>query len=332
MQFDVASLGLNNSGGDTVTLESPLGVVTSGYTYSTSEGSGDQSITRWPELTDGVFSMHLDVSSARFSPGTSVAGFLFNQVGADLEVTINDSDDPVKTNTDYSYVIDVHNYGSEEATNVTVEFTLPNFGDYVSNNQGASPPTNDVLTWNAGTLAAGGDASITVTVNAQSYGTAYACVDVSADQSDPKSNNNNDDTEATAVNRRQTDLTFELSASESEVFLGEEVVVNVKVQNLGIKLSTLCCSASVPSATPTPLGERPLTADEIAVNSSLVNWCHEVAYWLEGESSAFDDYSTPPMQVTSTRGTPTTPSTPCPSCSTTPRSCATGSGQRITRH
>lgn len=101
-------LGLNN-GGDTITLATAEGETIAEVVYG-SEGGGDQSLTRDPDLT-GAFVPHTDAEGANgapFSPGTEVDGDPF--IAPDPVFTINEIDSD-QTGTDNAEFIELYDGG-----------------------------------------------------------------------------------------------------------------------------------------------------------------------------------------------------------------------------
>lgn len=75
----VAALSLNNSG-DTITLKNGSGDVVESITYGSTEGTANQSVNRYPDLTGIHFALHSSIpasDSRLFSPGTRVDGTPF---------------------------------------------------------------------------------------------------------------------------------------------------------------------------------------------------------------------------------------------------------------
>ncbi len=138
---------------------------------------------------------------------------------ADLEISVEDTPDPVLTNGSFSYLITVTNHGPANATNVTLSDSLLTAGiDGV----------------NLGPLAAGASTSLSVATTAPaSSGPLTNTISVAASETDQVSANNN----ATVVTRvvNNTDLmvattaTTTINNTTSPVLPGDTVVAGFPV-------------------------------------------------------------------------------------------------------
>jgi large repetitive protein len=116
---------------------------------------------------------------------------------ADLSVTIDDAPDPVVLGNDVTYTFHVHNAGPSDAANVAVTSALPAELDWVSGDPGCSFALG-IVVCDAGTIAAGGNASFDVVLTPNVTGVVGldAAVGTSATDSDLS---NNDATAGTTV-------------------------------------------------------------------------------------------------------------------------------------
>jgi uncharacterized repeat protein (TIGR01451 family) len=134
---------------------------------------------------------------------------------ADLGVTKTDSADPVSPNDPLSYTVTLTNAGPSDATAVTLTDALPAGVTFVSSSPG--PPTctlaGATVTCNLGVLAAGGTGTVTinVTVNAGAAGILVNTATVAGGEPDPNASNNSGSA-ATAVGRREGELTHGMEA------------------------------------------------------------------------------------------------------------------------
>ena len=110
---------------------------------------------------------------------------------ADLGVTKSDSADPVIVGNEFSYTVTVTNDGPDTATGVTVVDTLPGEVLYVSStpSQGSCSELNGVVTCDLGSILNGADATVTITVDADTTGLASNSVTVSGDTTDTNAAN-----------------------------------------------------------------------------------------------------------------------------------------------
>jgi uncharacterized repeat protein (TIGR01451 family) len=124
---------------------------------------------------------------------------------ADLNVSIEDSPDPVRERDRVTYTVTVENLGPGEAPNIRRVDTLPaaprfvsataSQGTCVRNGNGQS---GGVLTCELGIIAAGGQATVTIVVEPRAAGTITNTATVNAGAPDPNAGNNSD-TETTTV-------------------------------------------------------------------------------------------------------------------------------------
>lgn len=124
----------------------------------------------------------------------------------------------------FNYDLVVTNPGKAEATSVTVTDNLPAGIEYVASNPGASV-SGQSLSWSVGTLAAGGSASINITVKGRQPGTYHNCADVTA--AGGLSDNACADTVIVAPQ-----LALELQC-QAEVILCDPIPYRVIVRNTG---------------------------------------------------------------------------------------------------
>lgn len=116
---------------------------------------------------------------------------------ADLSVVKTDQTDPVVVGQDLSYTLVVTNNGPSLATNVVLTDTPPPGVIFVSAvpSQGTCSHNAGVVTCSLGTLAAGAQATVTVTIQptVNNIGTIVNISEVRSDAIDPTPNDNRDD-------------------------------------------------------------------------------------------------------------------------------------------
>ncbi len=136
--------------------------------------------------------------------GGQGSAYIFQMMGtgADLQITKNDSADPVAPGSSLTYTLTVTNNGPEDATGVVVSDMLPADVSYLSDTCGTGPPAGNVITWNIGNLA--NSTSVTCQITVMVAATASCstmlsnAASVTADQADAIPMNNSD-TETTTV-------------------------------------------------------------------------------------------------------------------------------------
>jgi uncharacterized repeat protein (TIGR01451 family) len=183
-----------------------------GVTRASQTGSCSGTCTRWGDYS----AMSLDPDGCTFwytneyyavnglNWQTRIGSFTFPGCVpaapiADVSVTKADSPDPVTADSNLTYTLNVHNNGPGAATNVTVLDTLPAsvIRGTVDSTQGSCSGTTTV-SCNLGTIANGGNATVTIRVVPVQPGTLSNTASVSATESDPTPGNNSS-TQATTV-------------------------------------------------------------------------------------------------------------------------------------
>jgi uncharacterized repeat protein (TIGR01451 family) len=110
---------------------------------------------------------------------------------ADLEISKDDSPDPVTVGDNLTYTITVTNHGPDPATNVVVTDTLPSGVMFVNASPGCVHSAG-VVTCNLGNIPAGGSVTITIVVTVTAPGTISNTATVTSDTLDPNTANNSD--------------------------------------------------------------------------------------------------------------------------------------------
>jgi len=105
---------------------------------------------------------------------------------ADLSITKTDSADPVLAGQDLTYTLVVANGGPSDATNVVVTDAVPAGTSFVSAD-GGGLEAGGIVTWNLGTVADGGSATVHVTIHVDEGRTADLSntANVQSDVTDP---------------------------------------------------------------------------------------------------------------------------------------------------
>ena len=155
---------------------------------------------------------------------------------ADLEVTKSDAGfDPVIAGNNVTYSINVNNLGPSDAVGASLTDAIPAGTTYVSNTGGGTySGITDSVTWSLGTLAAGDDTTVTLTVKVNSSRTADLSntATVSATTADATAGNNSD-TELTTVNENADLEVTKSDAGFDPVIAGNNVTYSINVNNLG---------------------------------------------------------------------------------------------------
>ena len=151
---------------------------------------------------------------------------------ADLSITKTDLSDPVTAGTDLTYQIDVSNAGPADATGVQVSDPVPAGTTFLSATGGGTE-SGGVVTWNPGTIANGGSATVLVTVHVDPSRTADLSntATVSASTTDPTPADDQA-TETTTV-ATSADLSIAKSTAATTVAQGSTVAYTLVVSNAG---------------------------------------------------------------------------------------------------
>jgi uncharacterized repeat protein (TIGR01451 family) len=170
------SLGVSGTGitlGDYAlsagTITIPGGTTTGSVTFTVVDDA----------IAEGAETAVLTISNPSSGVGlgsitTQSISLLDNDLPADLTISQADSPDPVLVGNPLTYTLTVGNTGGASATGVTVQYTLPSGatfnGTTVANGFTASQSAG-VVTFTGGSINAGGDATLTVSVLPNASGT-----------------------------------------------------------------------------------------------------------------------------------------------------------------
>jgi uncharacterized repeat protein (TIGR01451 family) len=155
------------------------------------------------------------------------------ELAADVAVAISASPDPVPVQGDLTYTITVSNLGPSSASNVSASLPLPVATTFVSASASAGTASFGAgqVTALLGDLAANGQATVTVVVQADAVGSLTATASASSDNIDPNTGNNS--ATVTTQVEASADLAVALSSSASAVADGIDFAYTVTVTNNG---------------------------------------------------------------------------------------------------
>jgi uncharacterized repeat protein (TIGR01451 family) len=158
---------------------------------------------------------------------------------ADLAVTIAAAPDPVAIGQEVTYTVTVTNKGPDPATGVTLTETLDPGASFVSATGGVTP-VGGVLTFGPGTLADGGNATVTIVVRATgAAGRAFTnTASVASDVTYPHTNNNTADQSMNLQAPSAVDLSVVVTKGPAPVTVGDDLTYTITVHNGGAITAT----------------------------------------------------------------------------------------------
>jgi uncharacterized repeat protein (TIGR01451 family) len=157
---------------------------------------------------------------------------------SDLAITKVDEEDPVALGDDIVYTITALNEGPNAATSVIVTDEVPLGTSFVSAvaSQGDCTEESGLVTCSLGSLLVDGEATVTLTVEAEQFGQVENTAEVTGSVQDGDSSNNSD-TETTTVTAL-ADLSIEKDDEDDPVDLGDLIVYELVVTNHGPDIAT----------------------------------------------------------------------------------------------
>jgi outer membrane autotransporter protein/uncharacterized repeat protein (TIGR01451 family) len=163
-------------------------------------------------------------------------------VPVDLAIDKTDSADPVRTGSNFSYLLAVSNLGGGEATGVRIDDVLPAGLTLISaTGQGWTCNGSSAVSCTlAGTLVAGASSTVSIEVTAPTQATNLSNR-ATVSSNEPDSNSaNNADTETTSITAEpppppplRADLGISGTAVPGSVLTGQNVSFNIVVNNIG---------------------------------------------------------------------------------------------------
>ncbi len=193
------------------------------------------------DLTNTILSL-IGALSGDIVIAQSQAEVVCNEVegSSDLAIVKTSSPNPVEVNTALTYTLTVTNGGPDDATNVIVTDVLPasfTIGTITPSQGACSPLVGTTLTCNLGTIANGGNATVTIEATPTQTGIISNTAVVSGDQPDPDPTDNSS-TESTTVEGSGTepteaDLSVTKTSSPDPVIVNQDLTYTITVTNLG---------------------------------------------------------------------------------------------------
>jgi len=193
------------------------------------------------DLTNTVLSL-IGALSGDIVIAQSQAEVVCNEVAgsSDLSMVKTSTPNPVQVNSTLTYTLTVTNDGPDEATGVTVTDILPasfTIGTITPSQGTCNPLVGTTLTCNLGTIANGGNATVTIETTPTQTGVIANTAVVSGDQPDPDPTDNSS-TESTTVEGSagepsDADLSVSKTSSPNPVIVNQNLTYSIAVSNLG---------------------------------------------------------------------------------------------------
>ncbi len=209
-----------------------------GYTWSVPAGAsftgqGTASITvDWTGVANGSYEVCVTAGNACGNSVATCVPVVVYQCTTDLQISKTDSPDPVSAGQTLTYTLTVTNAGTIPAKNVTVSDVLPS--GLTVNSVTPSQGTWSAPAWTIGTLAAGTNATLTIsaTVDPGFSGTTLTNTATVTTSTPEENTGNNSATASTAVNSL-ADVSIEKTCTTSPVVAGQTVNYTLLVTNNG---------------------------------------------------------------------------------------------------
>ena len=185
----------------------------------------------------------VQAGSTLFGAGTALTADV--EVGADLEVSKEDTPDPVLVGETLTYTVVVTNHGPSTTT-VELTDTLPAGVDFVSatTTAGSCGEIGGTVTCSLGILGMGDSATSTIEVIPTATGTITNSVSVKGDVADPDDDNN---TAVQLTTMGGADLEVSKEDTPDLVLVGETLTYIVVVTNHGPSTTTVELTDTLPA-------------------------------------------------------------------------------------
>ncbi len=173
----------------------------------------------------------LDLIAASDTLGT--VSILFNEVAANLGVSLTDAPDPVVAGESVTYTATVTNAGPDKATATAVTFQFSGGGSYASGSPGCSAAAATV-TCTIGTLAAGAQVTRSITLAAPATpATLEVTASAAAAEHDPVAANDSAKQSTAVTGSASADLHLTQNDTPDPAAAGQPMTYHVTVANKG---------------------------------------------------------------------------------------------------
>ncbi len=192
--------------------------------------------------------------------------------GTDLALGLTATPGPIIVGDNVTYTLNVTNNGPDTATGVSVNQTLSSSVIFLgsSASQGTVAQNGSSITFNLGSLQAGSNATLTVTVKTTIAGIITSTALVGDLETDPDPSNNSASL-STVVNVPTADLALSMSGNPNPVLLGGTLTYTISVTNHGPSAASLVTATNLLPASVSFISANP-SQGSVAVNGANVTW------------------------------------------------------------
>jgi uncharacterized repeat protein (TIGR01451 family) len=187
-------------------------------------------------LSKGAHNLHVDFTptdTVNYDPTSKDVSI--NVLSAVLNLSMTADRNPAPLELNFNYKATITNTGDASATNVVLTDVLPTGVTYTASSATQGTCTYNSLTrtvtCNVGTIAAGSNAMVTITVKPRNEGTLDNTATITASQWDPATGNNSASVNGLQV-KKYVDLTVTMSASANPIFAGQNTTYTIQVKNV----------------------------------------------------------------------------------------------------
>jgi uncharacterized repeat protein (TIGR01451 family) len=188
-------------------------------------------------LGKGPHNLHVDFTptdTVNYDPTSKDVSI--NVLSAVLNLSMTADRNPAAVELNLNYNATITNTGDASATNVVLTDVLPASVTYTatSPSQGTCSynSVTRTVTCNLGTIAAGSNATVQITVKPRSEGTLNNTATITASQWDPATGNNSASVNGLSA-VKYVDLAVQMTGSANPIFAGQNVTYTITVKNVG---------------------------------------------------------------------------------------------------
>jgi uncharacterized repeat protein (TIGR01451 family) len=189
-------------------------------------------------LSKGAHNLHADFAptdTANYDPASKDVSI--NVLSAVLNVSMTADRNPAPLEQNFNYNATITNTGDASATNTVLTDVLPVGVTFTASSpsQGTCSyaSATRTVTCNLGTIAAGSNATVQLTIKPRSEGTIDNTATVTASQWDPATGNSSASVNGLQV-KKYVDLAVQVLGSANPIFAGQNVTYTITVKNVNV--------------------------------------------------------------------------------------------------